>query len=103
MKRLISLCLIIGMVLALTSVAYASSRRGKKVFNKICKSCHVKKSEAGRIKPSDKTMAQWKRFIDKNRHADKDVLDDMSKKDKRNLLKFLREYALDAEEIETCG
>jgi len=105
MKRFISLVMIVAMVFALTSVAYAaSSRRGKKVFSKVCESCHVRGSEAGKLKPSKKTMAQWKRFVQKNRHkADKKVLDDMSKKDKKNLIKFLEEYALDADIAETCG
>jgi cytochrome c2 len=105
MKRFISLFMIIAMVFALTSIAYAaSSRRGKKVFSKVCEACHVKGSEAGRLKPSKKTMSQWKRFVEKNRHkADKNVLENMSEKDRKNLLKFLQDYALDAEQIETCG
>lgn len=105
MKRMISLLLIFAMVLAVTSVAYAASaRQGKKVFAKVCEACHVRGGDSGKIKPSSKTMAQWKRFIEKNKHdVDKKVLDDMSEKDRKNLLKFLQDYALDAETIETCG
>lgn len=105
MKRIISLLMILAMVLAVTSLSYAaSSRRGKKVFTKVCGACHIKGSDAGTLKPSKKTMAQWKRFVDKNDHdTDKHVLDDMAAKDKKNLLKFLQEYALDADTIETCG
>jgi len=105
MKRFISLMMIIAMVFALTSVAYAASaRRGKRVFAKVCESCHVRGSDAGRLKPSKKTMAQWKRFVTKNKHnADKRVLDEMSEKDRKNLIKFLQDYALDADTIETCG
>lgn len=105
MKRTISLLMIIAMVLALTSISYAASaRRGKKVFAKVCEACHVRGSEAGKLKPSKKTMAQWKRFVTKNQHAaDKHVLDDMAEKDRDNLLKFLQDYALDADTVETCG
>lgn len=105
MKRIISLLLISAMVLAITSISYAASaRRGKRVFNKVCGACHIRGSEAGRLKPSKKTMAQWKRFVKKNKHdADKHVLDDLSDRDRANLLKFLMEYALDAETVETCG
>lgn len=105
MKRIISLLLISAMVFALTSVSYAASaRRGKKVFAKVCGACHIKGSEAGKLKPSEKTMAQWKRFVGKNQHdADKRVLNDLSDKDRDNLLKFLLEYAVDSETIETCG
>jgi cytochrome c5 len=105
MKQMISVLMITAMVFALTSVSYAaSSRRGKQVFAKVCGSCHVKGSEADRLKPSKKTMAQWKRFIDKNQHdADKHVLDDMADKDRKNLEKFLIDYAADADTVETCG
>ena len=105
MKRFISLFMVIAMVFALTSVSYAaSSRRGKKVFNKVCKSCHVRGSEAGKLKPSKKTMSQWKRFVNKNKHsADEKVLEDMADKDRKNLMKFLQDYALDADTAETCG
>jgi cytochrome c553 len=104
MKRCISLLIIFAMVFVLASASYAaSSRRGKKVFKKTCETCHVRGSDAGKIKPSSKTMSQWKRFIEKNRHDDKSILEDMSKKDKKNLIKFLQDYALDADTIETCG
>lgn len=105
MKRTISFLLIFAMVFAVTSMSYAASaRRGKKVFAKVCEACHVKGADAGKIKPSSKTMSQWKRFVDKNKHkADPKVLDDMADKDRKNLLKFLQDYALDADTIETCG
>ena len=105
MKRIFSLLMIIVMVLAVTSISYgASARRGKKVFRKVCESCHVKGSEAGKLKPSKKTMSQWKRFIMKNDHeADQKVIEGLSKKDKKNLIKFLQDYALDAATAETCG
>lgn len=105
MKRSLALVMIVVMILAATSVAYAaSSRRGKKVFARVCEACHVKGSDAGLIKPSEKTRSQWQRYIDKNRHkADTQVLDSMSSKDKENLLKFLHDYAADADVAETCG
>lgn len=105
MKRCISLLMIVAMVFALTSISYAASaRRGKKVFAKVCEACHVRGSEAGKLKPSKKTMAQWKRFVDKNKHdADAKVLEGLSNKDRKNLLKFLQDYALDADTVETCG
>ena len=105
MKRSIVLLIVIAMVLALTSASYAaSSRKGKKVFAKVCGSCHSRSGDAKKIKPSKKTMGQWKRFITKNKHkADPDVLNNMADKDKKNLQKFLLDYALDADVAETCG
>lgn len=105
MKRSMSLLIIIALVLAVASVSYAASaRRGKKVFAKVCQECHIKGSEAGKLKPSDKTMGQWRRFLDNNKHTGgAEILDNLSKKDRRNLQKFLLEYALDADTVETCG
>lgn len=105
MKRSMSLMIIVTLILAVASVSYAaSSRRGKKVFAKVCKECHVKGSEAGKLKPSEKTMSQWRRFIKKNKHTGgAEIIDNLSKKDRRNLQKFLLEYALDADVAETCG
>lgn len=105
MIRSMSLFIIITLVLAVASVSYAASaRRGKKVFSRVCQKCHVKGSEAGKLKPSEKTMGQWRRFIKKNKHTGgAEVIDNLSKKDRRNLQKFLLEYALDADVAETCG
>lgn len=105
MKRSICLLMVIALTLVFSSTTYAaSSRRGKKVFNMACKSCHSRGGEAGKVSPSDKTMRGWERFIDKNRHnAAPKVIKKLSKKDLNNLRKFLLEYAIDADTTETCG
>lgn len=105
MKRPMILALIILMVMAMTCTAYAaSSRRGKRVFAKTCKNCHSRGGEGGLLRPSDKTMAQWKRFIQKDQHENKpEVWKELSEKQIKNLEKFLKDYALDADRPETCG
>ena len=49
-------------------------------------------------------MARWKVFIDANKHkANPDIIDGMSPKDRDNLIKFLQDFAADADGVETCG
>ena len=99
MKLNLSIVLIITMVLGLCVTANAENpRRGKKVFNRVCGACHVEGSQGGLMKPSKKTIAEWKDFIKKNEHrCDKNVLANMSAEDKNNLFSFLHDYALDSE------
>lgn len=99
MKLSMSFVLIVTMVLGLCVTANAGQpRRGKKVFNRVCGACHVEGSKGGLMKPSKKTMAEWKAFIKQNEHrCDKKVLAEMSAEDKENLISFLHDYALDSE------
>ena len=67
MKRLLQIITIFIVVAALASpVVAASSRRGKKVFKKSCKTCHTRKGEGGKLSPLAKTMAQWRLYFKKD-------------------------------------
>ena len=105
MKRLLQILTILVVVAALASpVVAASSRKGKKVFKKSCKTCHTRKGEGGKLSPLQKTMAQWRLYFKKDQHKDNpEIWEGMSKKDQKNLLKFFLDFALDADQPETCG
>ena len=105
MKTLPVLLLIGLLVTCLGSSAVAANtRKGKKTWNKLCRSCHIRDGEGGRLSPSVKTISQWKRFIDKNHHkAYPDILGEMSQQERDNLLRFLQDYASDADGVQTCG
>lgn len=105
MKKMLTLLLVASLVISLCGTAFAAnSRKGKKTYNKLCRSCHISGAHGGRVAPSNKTMSQWERFMDKNKHeADLDIINDMSNKDRDNLLRFLQDFAADADAIETCG
>lgn len=105
MKRLMQILTVFVVVAALASpVVAASSRKGKKVFKKSCKTCHTRKGEGGKLSPLAKTMAQWRLYFKKDQHGDKpEIWQGMSKKDRQNLLKFFLDFALDADQPETCG
>ena len=105
MKRLLLLLTVFAVVIALASpVMAASSRRGKKVFKKNCKSCHAKDGEGGKLSPLMKTQAQWRIYFNDDQHKGKpEIWEGLSKKDKDNLLKFFLDFALDSDQPETCG
>lgn len=66
MKKLIALTVISLLVCALSATCYAAnSRKGKKIYNKICRSCHIRGGEGSRMAPSDKTIEQWQHFVEK--------------------------------------
>ena len=105
MKRLFQMLLVIALVAVMASPTIAaSSRRGKKVFKKHCKTCHTSDGEGGKLSPIMKTQAQWRLYFKDDKHAKKPaVWEGMSKKDKENLLKFFLDFALDSDQPETCG
>lgn len=105
MKKMLTLLFIGSLIFCLCGSALAANtRKGKKIYNKVCRSCHIRNADGGRIAPSNKTMARWKVFIDANKHkAHPDIIDGMSPKDRDNLIKFLQDFAADADAVETCG
>lgn len=105
MKRLFQILTIMVVVIALASpVVAASSRRGKKVYKKNCKSCHTRSGEGGKLSPLQKTQAQWRTYFKKDQHKIKpQIWPGMSEKERKDMLKFFLDFALDSDQPETCG
>lgn len=105
MKRLLQILTIMIVIIALAlPVVAASSRRGKKVYKKNCKSCHTRKGEGGKLSPLQKTQAQWRTYFKKDQHKDiPEIWEKMSKKERKDMLKFFLDFALDSDQPETCG
>lgn len=105
MKHLLLLLTIAALVAALASpVLAASSRKGKRLFKKECKTCHVQDAAGGKLSPLQKTQAQWRAYFKDDQHKVKpEVWEKLDKKDRENLLKFFLDFALDSDQPETCG
>ena len=97
MKNYLLLLLIVAVVLVPTSsTAGSNPRKGKKVFDRTCKACHIKGTQAGELSPSSKTMQQWEQTIKKNKNrCDPEVLKSLKSEDKEALIVFLKTYASD--------
>ena len=101
-----------GIILALTLIALCAGfalaaeggnpKKGKYLYKKDCKTCHVAGGEGGEMTPLSKTQAQWDRFFEKKgkgcaEHAG------VSEKDVKDIQQFLFDHAADSDQPETCG
>jgi cytochrome c5 len=79
-------------------------KKGKYLFKKECKSCHVDGAEGKKLTPLSKTQAQWDRFFDKDKHKAKpEVFKKFSDQDLKDMQQFLFDHAADSDQPETCG
>lgn len=77
-------------------------KKGKYLYKKNCKTCHVAGAEGGELTPLSKTQAQWDRFFEKKgqncaKHAG------VSEADVKDIQQFLFDHAADSDQPETCG
>ncbi len=105
MPRQLALALISSLVLIVATTSYAANtRKGKKTYDQLCRSCHVSGAHGGRIAPSNKTKAQWKTFLETNQHlAHPEVIDGMSQDEHDHLILFLQDFAADSAAAQSCG
>jgi len=79
-------------------------KKGKYLFKKNCKTCHVADAEGKDLTPLSKTMSQWDRFFDRDKHQAKpDVWKDFSEQDLKDIQQFLFDHAADSDQPQTCG
>jgi len=79
-------------------------KKGKHLYKKNCKSCHVAGGEGGEITPLSKTMSQWDRFFERDKHQAKpEVLENLNEKDIKDINQFLYDHAADSDQPQTCG
>lgn len=99
-------------VLALVSLAAATAlaaeggnpRKGKHLYKKTCKSCHVAGGEGKELSPLSKTQGQWDRYFQKGEHPGKeDAWKGLSPQDLKDIHQFLFDHAADSDQPETCG
>jgi len=107
MKRIKVLVVMMIVVFAASSVLAAdggNSRKGKYLYKKNCKSCHVADAEGGALTPLSKTQKQWDRFFEQDKHSKKaDVWGKFSEQDLKDINQFLYDHAVDSDQPETCG
>jgi len=106
MKRLNGIILILTLTAFCASLALAAEggnpKKGKYLYKKNCKTCHVAGAEGGELTPLSKTQAQWDRFFDQKgencaKHAG------VSGQDVKDIQQFLFDHAADSDQPETCG
>jgi len=94
-----------------------SAKKGKYLFKKQCKSCHVEGGETDDLTPISRTIEQWENYfkndyqtfkedhkglIDKKNDG-KNVLELNGPNQLQHIQKFLIKHAADSDQPQTCG
>lgn len=82
----------------------ANPKKGKYLWKKNCKTCHIDGEEGGSISPSSKTQKQWSNFFEKDQD---EVIMQKCKKygenDLHDIQHYMNDHAMDSDQPETCG
>lgn len=108
MKNLGKVIACLALCIFAASAAFAvdggNPKKGKYLYKKSCKACHVEGAEGGALTPLNKTQAQWDRFFEKDKHSAKaSAWSDLSEQDLLDIQQFLFDHAADSDQPETCG
>jgi len=106
-KTLMSIAILVALSCFATAAFAAEGgnpKKGKYLYKKSCKSCHVAEAEGGALTPLSKTMSQWDRFFSRDKHNAKPaVWGDFSEQDLKDIQQFLYDHAADSDQPQTCG
>jgi mono/diheme cytochrome c family protein len=81
-----------------------NSRKGKHLYKKTCKVCHVDGAEGGELTPLSKTQSQWDRWFKKKKAKhNPEPFAPLSDQDVLDVHQFLYDHAADSDQPETCG
>ncbi|NSM23057.1 c-type cytochrome [Shewanella sp. ZOR0012] len=108
MKTSTKIAIAAALMGCLATQAYAAEggnpKKGKHLYKKECKACHSQAGEGGELTPMSKTMSQWDRFFDKDKHKLKpEAFNDLTEQDLKDIQQFLYDHAADSEQPQTCG
>ncbi len=78
-------------------------KKGKYLFKKNCKACHVDGAEGGVLTPMKKTQSQWDRFFGKNGTTMAERAGGLGDQDLKDIQQYLYDHAADSDQPETCG
>jgi mono/diheme cytochrome c family protein len=107
----ILLCLAVFCIALTFSAAISAEQKkgnqakGRYYFRQTCKPCHVKGGNGGEITPMSKTMAQWKKYFDAEKHnkGTEPLTKVMPPEQIRDVGAYVVEHAVDSLQPETCG
>jgi len=108
MKQITKLVCVLFVVSIFSGMAFAGDggnpKKGKYLWKKNCKECHVDGQEGGVLSPSGKTQKQWTSFFEKDQS---EVINEKCKKfsenDLHDIQHYMTDHAMDSDQPETCG
>ncbi len=104
--RLAQICVLGSALVLIASVnPKGNEGKGKYYFKQTCKDCHTKGAKGGEVSPLTKTMAQWRSYFAKGKHAAsaEPLTKFMPAEQLLDVQTFLVNHAADSLQPETCG
>ncbi len=105
-KRSFTLVIALAILAGSLGLALAgdgNARKGKYLFRKNCRACHLENGKAKDLSPMDLTQAQWqKTFADPSKLACKDEFAKLSKDDLNDIMTYMVEGAKDSPTPAKC-
>ena len=100
---------LVAMALSITFIGFGmagekgNARKGKYLFRKNCRTCHVDGGSAKALSPISKTQADWEKvFAQCNELPCKDAWAKLSEKDVRDMYAHLHGHAYDSPSPAKC-
>jgi cytochrome c5 len=107
MNRLTKLVIILAAVMLLAGPAFGEEggnpKKGKYLWKKNCKTCHVEGQEGGELSPNSKTQNQWNAFFENDSATEKCKKISGSENDLHDIQHYMHDHAMDSDQPETCG
>jgi hypothetical protein len=106
-KKIVSMAIMVSLLLGALGAGLAqekgNARKGKYLFRKNCRACHVNGGSTKELSPLSKTQAQWDEvFKNIGQLKCKDEWAKLSEKDKTDLYAQLWGHAFDSPSPEKC-
>jgi mono/diheme cytochrome c family protein len=93
-----------GFVAASFAFEPGDERKGKYMFRKNCRICHIDGGSAKALGPNSKTQAQWEKAFEKyDRYACVAEWNKLTPEDRTNILTYLHGHAIDSPSPATCA
>jgi len=108
MKQRIGTVLVIStLIISLAGISLAAgkgnARKGKYLYRKNCRTCHVPGGSAKELSPISKTQAQWQKVFEESEQlACKDQWAKLSTKDRQDMFAHLHGHAFDSPSPAKC-
>ena len=108
-KNFIILLTLIGFAVVMAGTGFAEQKegnenKGKYLFRKNCRSCHIDGGSAKVLSPNTKTQAQWERTFKNHERLDcAEQWNKLSETDLQDILSYLYNHAFDSPTPATCG
>lgn len=106
-QRIGTVIIILTLIISLAGISLAAgkgnARKGKYLYRKNCRTCHVPGGSAKELSPISKTQAQWQKvFEESDQLTCKDQWAKLSVKDRQDMFAHLHGHAFDSPSPAKC-